>query len=156
MTGPILLCMGTRAEVIKLAPVYHALKRATLPVSVLHTGHCEEMAWPLYGYFDMRPERIVKLVRRSEAEAHLGALLLEELDGVMMGCGPSAVLVQGGGPSALMAALAAFYRRIPVGHGQAPDRLESQRPPRPPLCQGVRGRAQQPDRLRLRLRAGDV
>ena len=119
MNGPVLLCMGTRSEIIKMAPVHRALKRTNLPVAVLHTGQREELAWPLFEFFGMRPDRIVKLVRTSDSLAHLSALLLEELNGVFLGFNPTAVIVHGDTSSAFMSALAAFYRRIPVGHVEA-------------------------------------
>jgi UDP-N-acetylglucosamine 2-epimerase (non-hydrolysing) len=119
MDGPVLLCMGTRSEIIKMAPLHRALKRREVPVAVLHTGQREELAWPLFEFFGMHPDRIVKLVRTSDSLAHLSALLLEELNGVFLGFNPAAVLVHGATSSALMSALAAFYRKIPVGHVEA-------------------------------------
>ena len=47
-------------------------------------------------------------------------------------------------------------RGIRGRHGPPPHRLEVLRAPRPPLRQGIRDRAQQPDRLRVRLRTDDV
>ncbi len=46
--------------------------------------------------------------------------------------------------------------RIRAGHGPPPDRLEGQRAPHQALRPRERKRAQQPDRVRLRLRTGDV
>jgi len=117
--APILLCMGTRPEIIKMAPVYHALKEANLAAVVVHTGQHDSMAWPLYDFFEMRPDHVVHLERKSEGLAHLGALLLEHLDVIYAAVKPAAVLVQGDTSSALMGALAAFYRQIPVGHVEA-------------------------------------
>jgi len=117
--APILLCMGTRPEIIKMAPVYHALKVANLNTLIVHTGQHDSMAWPLYDFFDMHPDRIIHLERRSLGLAHLGALLLEHLDRIHAAVQPVAVLVQGDTSSALMGALAAFYRQIPVGHIEA-------------------------------------
>lgn len=117
--APILLCMGTRPEIIKMAPVYHALKEASLAQVIVHTGQHDSMAWPLYDFFEMRPDHVIHLERKSEGLAHLGALLLEHLDAIYAAVKPAAVLVQGDTSSALMGALAAFYRQIPVGHVEA-------------------------------------
>ena len=43
----VLLCMGTRPEIIKMAPVYHALRGGPLTPVVLHTGQHDSIAWPL-------------------------------------------------------------------------------------------------------------
>lgn len=116
---PILLCMGTRPEIIKMAPVYHALKARGVPTLVLHSGQHRDMAAPMYGYFGMRPEISLVLERRSDALHHLSALLLEQLGAALDTVRPRAVLVHGDTASAAMAALAAFYRKIPVGHVEA-------------------------------------
>lgn len=119
MNQSILLCMGTRPEIIKMAPVYRALKASALPVRLLHTGQHKEMAWPLYKFFDMLPDYFLKLERTSGSLAHLSSLLLEEIDAVLQQISPSAVLVHGDTSSALAATLAAFYRQIAVGHVEA-------------------------------------
>lgn len=117
--APVLLCMGTRPEIIKMAPVYHALKAGGRPVLLLHTGQHREMAAPMYEFFGMSPDISLTLVRRSDALHHLSALLLEQLGDALESVNPRAVLVHGDTSSAAMAALAAFYRQIPVGHVEA-------------------------------------
>ena len=47
----IVLSMGTRAEIIKMAPLYHALKEAGANPVVWHVGQHEELAWPFYEFF---------------------------------------------------------------------------------------------------------
>lgn len=116
---PILLCMGTRPEIIKMAPVYHALKARGVPALVLHSGQHSDMAAPMYACFDMLPDISLVLERRSGALHHLAALLLEQLGAALEAVRPRAVLVHGDTSSAAMAALAAFYRQIPVGHVEA-------------------------------------
>jgi UDP-N-acetylglucosamine 2-epimerase len=111
--------MGTRPEIIKMAPVYRALAASRLPVSLLHTGQHEDMVWPLYEFFGLRPDRVLELSRSSGSLAHLSARLLEEMQKALEELRPSVVLVQGDTTSALMAALCAFYARIPVGHVEA-------------------------------------
>ena len=119
MPNPIVMCMGTRPEIIKMAPVYRALREASLPVALLHTGQHEEVAWPLYAFFGMRPERAIALERKSDALAHLNAQLLSEIHTAFESLKPSAVLVHGDTSSALAAAQAAFFLKLPVGHVEA-------------------------------------
>lgn len=129
--GGVLICMGTRPEIIKMAPVYRALKTSRLDVSILHTGQHEEMAWPLYEFFGMRPDHVVNLTRSSAALAHLSARLLEEIADVLQQARPRAVLVHGDTSSTLNAALAAFYEQIPIGHVEAGLRSGSMYDPFP-------------------------
>lgn len=116
----IILCMGTRPEIIKMAPVYQALKkRSGMRTSVLHTGQHEELAHGFYDFFDISPEFHLDLKRRSGSLANLTALLIERISAVLEAEKPDAVLVHGDTTSALCAALSAFYLKIPVGHVEA-------------------------------------
>jgi UDP-N-acetylglucosamine 2-epimerase (non-hydrolysing) len=126
MSTSVLLCIGTRPEVIKMAPVYHALKETALEPIVLHTGQHEagtepdrQTVWPLYEFFGFLPTYRVDLVRRTDTLAHLTALLMEELNELLTYIAPSAIVVQGDTTTAFIAALAAFYRKTPVGHVEA-------------------------------------
>lgn len=48
---------GTRPEIIKLAPLYHALREADFaPVRWLHTGQHDEMARQIMACFDITPD----------------------------------------------------------------------------------------------------
>ncbi|MGS0741031.1 non-hydrolyzing UDP-N-acetylglucosamine 2-epimerase [Glaciimonas sp. GG7] len=131
MNPSILLCMGTRPEIIKMAPVYRALKASALPVKLLHTGQHHEMAWPLYKFFNMLPDYFLKLERSSASLAYLNGLLIEEIDAVLEKNSPIAVLVHGDTSSALAATMAAFYHQIPVGHVEAGLRSGSMYDPFP-------------------------
>ena len=115
----VLLCMGTRPEIIKMAPVYHALADGPLRPVVLHTGQHDSIAWPLYRFFGMEPDRVLDLSRERPSLGHLNAQLLDAVDGVLSEEGAEAVLVHGDTSSALSAAMAAFYAGTPIGHVEA-------------------------------------
>ncbi|MBO6573953.1 MAG: UDP-N-acetylglucosamine 2-epimerase (non-hydrolyzing) [Rhodothermales bacterium] len=115
----ILLCMGTRPEIIKMAPVYHALQGSPLTPVVVHTGQHEEMAWPVYEFFEMDPAHVITLKRERSTLGYLGGRLMDGVDAVIASEDAEAVLVHGDTSSALMAGLAASYAQIPVGHVEA-------------------------------------
>ncbi len=115
----VLLSMGTRPDIIKMAPVYHALKNSPLQPLVLHTGQHEEIAWPLFEFFGIEPAISLELNRKRESLGHLTSVLADHLDEVMAGVDVDAVLVHGDTSTALVSALTAFYRQIPVGHVEA-------------------------------------
>ncbi|MBT2326733.1 UDP-N-acetylglucosamine 2-epimerase (non-hydrolyzing) [Variovorax paradoxus] len=129
--GSVILCMGTRPEIIKMAPVHRALRSVDLPTLVLHTGQHDEMAWPLYEFFGMRPDHALSLERKSDSLAHLTALLTEQSHRVLAETRPAAVLVQGDTTSAMVGSLASFYLKIPVGHVEAGLRTFSNYDPFP-------------------------
>jgi UDP-N-acetylglucosamine 2-epimerase (non-hydrolysing) len=127
----IALCIGTRPEIIKIAPVVHALRRQGLQALVIHSGQHDSMAWPLYRFFDIQPDVTIDLKRSSGTLAHLGARLLDTIGGVLEEHKPDAVLVHGDTSTALLSALAAFYQQLPIGHVEAGLRTHSMYDPFP-------------------------
>jgi UDP-N-acetylglucosamine 2-epimerase (non-hydrolysing) len=123
--------MGTRPEIIKMAPVYYALKETGREPLLLHTGQHEDMAHPMYRFFKILPDFSLPLQRTSDTLHHLSSTLLEKLGAAFEVVKPGAVLVHGDTSSAAMAALAAFYQRIPVGHVEAGLRSHSRYNPFP-------------------------
>jgi len=113
------VCLGTRPEIIKMAPLIEALRRRGLAPRIIHTGQHKELAWPLYQYFGLAPS--VELERAADGQglAALSAGLLTGLDRLLEESPPKAMLVHGDTSTAAMAALASFYRNIPVAHVEA-------------------------------------
>lgn len=130
-TNSFLLCMGTRPEIIKMAPVYHELVRRGARTSLLHTGQHKDLAQPMYDFFGIRPDFALHLNRTGNTLEHLSALLIEKIGNVLAQSAPRAVLVHGDTSSALMAAMAAFYHKIPVAHVEAGLRSGSRYDPFP-------------------------
>ena len=115
----VLLCMGTRPEIIKMMPVYLALKKRGITTALLHTGQHEDMAHRLYDLFNMPVDLNLHLTRKSHALSELTSSLLNAISGAIEQYQPKAILVHGDTTSALTAAICAFYRKIPVGHVEA-------------------------------------
>jgi len=115
----IMVCAGTRPEIIKMAPVYHELKSRGADVQMLHTGQHDEMAWPLYRFFGIPPLKTLSPRRKGSSLSHLSASVLEQAADAMAELQPDVVLVQGDTTSALQCGLAAYFARIPVGHVEA-------------------------------------
>lgn len=129
--GPVLISVGTRPEIIKMAPVHAALRDRGLPVAWVHTGQHREMADGLYDFFGIVPEHAIALERRNGSLAHLNGLLLEGLSALYEQLRPSAVLVHGDTTSTLASAQAAFYNDVPIGHVEAGLRTGNAREPFP-------------------------
>jgi UDP-N-acetylglucosamine 2-epimerase (non-hydrolysing) len=127
----VLICMGTRPEIIKMAPVVLALQQSRLQPVVMHTGQHEDMAWPLYDFFGFKPDHVIKLKRTIPGLASLSAELLLEITAVIEHVEPRAVLVHGDTTSAAMGALAAFYKNLLVGHVEAGLRSGNKEEPFP-------------------------
>jgi UDP-N-acetylglucosamine 2-epimerase (non-hydrolysing) len=114
----ILIVSGTRPEIIKLAPVYHALLASRwADVQWLHTGQHDDMATPILNCFDITPD--ITLRRAGSSLQSFAAGCRQQLDAVMAARQWSLVIVQGDTESAFLGALAGFYNRVPLAHVEA-------------------------------------
>lgn len=111
--------MGTRPEIIKMAPVVLALRQRGITTHVLHTGQHEEMAWPLYEFFGIAPQEVIRLKREVATLPALSSELMSAIGSTLASLQPAVALVHGDTSSAAMGALAAAYLQIPVGHVEA-------------------------------------
>ncbi|RYF18966.1 MAG: UDP-N-acetylglucosamine 2-epimerase (non-hydrolyzing) [Comamonadaceae bacterium] len=109
---------GTRPEIIKLAPVYHALRgHESLRVLWVHTGQHGDMAADMLRCFGIEPD--VQLARTGASLEEFSIGCRAQLDALMAGQRWDLCIVQGDTESAFLGALSAFYRRVPVGHVEA-------------------------------------
>jgi UDP-N-acetylglucosamine 2-epimerase (non-hydrolysing) len=112
--------MGTRPEGIKMAPVVAALGRTDdLDCRVIATGQHREMFQQVAEQFGFAVDADLAVMRPHQTLAGLTARLMEKVDGWLEGNHPDMALVQGDTTTVLVAALACFYRRIPIGHVEA-------------------------------------
>jgi UDP-N-acetylglucosamine 2-epimerase (non-hydrolysing) len=128
----IAVVFGTRPEAIKLAPVVHALERSPhlRPIPIVTAQH-REMLDAVLELFAIRPLHDLDLCRPEQRLAGLTARVLEGLEPVLDAERPDLVLVQGDTTTTFAAALAAFYRRTPVGHVEAGLRTHDRYAPYP-------------------------
>ncbi|HOP59827.1 MAG TPA: UDP-N-acetylglucosamine 2-epimerase (non-hydrolyzing) [Candidatus Saccharicenans sp.] len=141
----VLVVFGTRPEVIKLAPVIEALRQPAGPDTrkvddanavafepvICFTGQHREMVEPFLEIFDLKPDYDLHVMQENQPLAGLTARLLVRLDKVLEAEAPDWVIVQGDTTTAMAASLAAFYRKIKVGHVEAGLRTEDKYNPFP-------------------------
>ena len=116
---PLVITIGTRPEAIKLAPVVEALRAREVPTFVLSTGQHRELLAPILEVFAIAPDRDLGVMRPDQSLAGLSAAILAAVDPLLGELEPEWLVVQGDTTTVAMAALAAFYRRIPVAHVEA-------------------------------------
>jgi len=116
----ILVFMGTRPEAVKLAPVVAALRSSSdFRCTVVATGQHKEMFRQVAETFGFRVDADLDVMRPNQSLAGLTARLIGGVDGWLESAQPDMALVQGDTTTVLAAALACFYRRIPIGHVEA-------------------------------------
>ena len=116
----IAVFVGTRPEAIKMAPVIKALEKAEgLEPVVVSTGQHREMLRQVVDLFELPIHHTLDVMQPDQTLAGLSSRLLAAIDGSLEAIRPEMALVQGDTTTVLMAALACYYRRIPIGHVEA-------------------------------------
>lgn len=120
MTPRIMTVYGTRPEAIKVAPVIKALEESPDFESVtVVTGQHREMLDQVNELFGIIPDHDLNIMSHGQTLAQIFARVVEGLDPILEKEEPAAVIVQGDTSTSTAAALAAFYRQIPVVHLEA-------------------------------------
>jgi UDP-N-acetylglucosamine 2-epimerase (non-hydrolysing) len=128
-----LLIFGTRPEAIKVAPVVQEFERRgdLIETLVCTTGQHREMLAQMLEVFQVRPQHSLSVMKPGQTPLHVTTEVLAGVDTVLAETQPDVVLVQGDTTTAFAAALAAFYRRIPVAHIEAGLRTDNRYSPFP-------------------------
>lgn len=116
---PVIFVIGTRPEAIKVIPVYQAFKKAGIPSLICSTGQHKELVNDLYKLFGVAPDIELSIMKPGQSPSYVTESVLREIQQPFQAIKPSMVIVQGDTCSAMAAALAAFYCKIPVGHIEA-------------------------------------
>jgi UDP-N-acetylglucosamine 2-epimerase (non-hydrolysing) len=116
----IAVLVGTRPEVIKMAPVAAALRASgDLEPIVLSTGQHREMLRQAAGAVEMGIDVDLDVMQPGQTLAGLTSRLITAIDGALERLKPDMALVQGDTTTVLAGSLASFYRGVPVGHVEA-------------------------------------
>jgi UDP-N-acetylglucosamine 2-epimerase len=115
-----LLVFGTRPEAIKMLPVARALAREPeVKTLICVTGQHREMLDQVLDLFEMQPDYDLNIMTKAQGLAQITAAVLHGVTSVIDEVRPSRILVHGDTTTAMAASMAAFYRKIPVGHVEA-------------------------------------
>ena len=116
----VLSIFGTRPEAVKMAPVVKALCRETAIQSVVCvTGQHRLMLQQVLDLFEIKADYSLDVMQPNQTLNDLSARLIALLDPVLETVKPDWILVHGDTTTAMMAALTAFHRHIPVAHVEA-------------------------------------
>ena len=116
----ILTVFGTRPEAIKLFPLVHALAAdARFDSRVCVTGQHRGMLDQVLAVAAIEPDHDLDLMQPNQSLDALSAALLTGIGRVLDQERPDWVVVQGDTATAMVGALAGYYRKIPVAHVEA-------------------------------------
>jgi len=116
----VMTVFGTRPEAIKMFPVIHALHaEASIDVRVCVTAQHREMLDQVIEIARIVPDADLDLMTPNQSLDDLLALLVTRLGETFDTEKPNRILVHGDTMTTMAATLAAYFRKIPVGHVEA-------------------------------------
>jgi len=116
----ITFVLGTRPEIIKLAPVIRCCERRDIPFNILHTGqhYSDNLDAVFFDQLEL-PQPDYNLEVGSVDHGQQTAAMLAGIEEIVLENKPNVVLVQGDTNSVLAGAIALSKLDIPIGHVEA-------------------------------------
>lgn len=116
----VLTIFGTRPEAIKMAPLIARLAEAEgIEARLCVTAQHRQMLDQALSLFGLKPDYDLDIMKPNQTLSGVTSALLTGLDPVLVEFQPDVALVHGDTSTTFGAALACYYRRIPVGHVEA-------------------------------------
>ena len=114
-----LVLFGTRPEIIKLAPVIAELKARCCRTFVVSSSQHTDLLAPFLRSLNVEVDVDLGVMKRDQSPNDVLAGVISGIDQILIDERPDIVLVQGDTTTTLAGALAAFNRKITVGHVEA-------------------------------------
>lgn len=129
----VMAVFGTRPEAIKMAPLVKELEKHPdeIDCRVAVTAQHREMLDQVLDLFEIVPAHDLDIMRQGQNLFDITVRALTGLQAVFQKEAPELVLVHGDTTTTFVAALAAYYLQIPVGHVEAGLRTRNKFSPFP-------------------------
>ena len=116
-----MVTVGTRPEVVKMAPLVHEFKRHSdvFETILVSTSQHRQMLDQALEVFELVPDFDLDIMEPGQGLCSSTARALEGMGRLLEEINPDLLLVQGDTNTVLAGALAAHYHKIPVGHVEA-------------------------------------
>uniref|UniRef100_A0A7C3MJX0 UDP-N-acetylglucosamine 2-epimerase (non-hydrolyzing) n=1 Tax=Dictyoglomus thermophilum TaxID=14 RepID=A0A7C3MJX0_DICTH len=113
----IALVFGTRPEAIKMAPVAYALRNVEFfELQIILTAQHRELLDQVMEIFKLNSDYDLNIMQEKQTLTQITVKVLEGLDVIWQKDSPDMVLVHGDTTTTFAASLAAFYKKISIGH----------------------------------------
>ncbi|HLJ83264.1 MAG TPA: UDP-N-acetylglucosamine 2-epimerase (non-hydrolyzing) [Candidatus Eremiobacteraceae bacterium] len=122
----VCVVFGTRPDAVKMAPVVHRLSADPgITCITVATAQHREMLDEVLGLFGVTPEYDLAVMTEGQTLTDVTTRVLERMGSVLDDARPDVVLVHGDTTTSTASALAAYYKKIPVGHVEAGLRTDT-------------------------------
>jgi len=117
----IWLVVGTRPELIKLAPVAHMLSKRNIPYEILNTAQHKDLLDPYWAVFGLKANYSLDFMQNGQSLSELTARGIQQLDAFLktrkdeIKC----MIAQGDTTTVMCTSMVSFYHQIPFMHVEA-------------------------------------
>jgi len=126
MKKKVLICLGTRPEAIKLAPLIALLKKQNeVNYRVLVTGQHKEMLYQVLKVFNIKPDYNLSLMKEKQVLTDLMSSVIKHVGIIISKYKPDLVLVHGDTATTIGSSLAAYACGVKIAHVEAGLRTEN-------------------------------
>ncbi len=116
----VLLIFGTRPEATKMASVIKALKNSkSIEYKICVTAQHREMLDEILEIYDITPDYDLDIMKKKQSLSHITSSILIKIEEILELEKPDMILVHGDTTTTFSSSLAAFYKKIKVGHIEA-------------------------------------
>ncbi|SHH69414.1 UDP-N-acetylglucosamine 2-epimerase (non-hydrolysing) [Anaerosphaera aminiphila DSM 21120] len=116
----VLTVFGTRPEAIKMAPIVKELeKRKNIESVVAVTGQHRQMLDQVLSIFNIKPDYDINIFKPGQTLTEITTNSMLGLEKVLDEVKPDVLLIQGDTTTVFSASVAAFYKKIKIGHIEA-------------------------------------
>ncbi len=116
----IMVVFGTRPEAIKMCPVIKQLKKKdTIKTIIVVTGQHKQMLYQVLNVFGIQPDYDLGVMRDGQTLFDITEAVIKGMKKLLEKVCPDMIIVHGDTTTSFVAALAAFYMGIKVGHVEA-------------------------------------
>jgi UDP-N-acetylglucosamine 2-epimerase len=127
-----LIVYGTRPDAIKMAPVVNTFKKSEEVETVIcTTAQHRQTVDMVNGIFKIKPDYDMDIMKEKQSLEYITASIMDKFGEILEKEKPGIVLVHGDTTTCLACALAAFYKKMDVGHVEAGLRTDDMYSPFP-------------------------
>ena len=128
----ITFILGTRPEAIKMAPLINVFKNKRIfKTRIILSGQHRDLVKEILDSFEIKHDLDLDIMLKNQTLSYVTSQIIMRLERELSENKPDFLIVQGDTNTAFAGALAAFYKKIPVGHLEAGLRTDSLEDPFP-------------------------
>ncbi|CDZ75548.1 putative UDP-N-acetylglucosamine 2-epimerase [Peptoniphilus sp. ING2-D1G] len=128
----VICVFGTRPEAIKMAPIVKELKRRKhIDTVVAVTAQHREMLDQVLKIFDIEPDYDMNIFKSGQSLTDITVGAIKGLEEILDEEKPDVLLIQGDTTTVFASSVAAFYKKIKIGHVEAGLRSDNLYSPYP-------------------------